>query len=1463
MSLRTRRWLGGAFGIALSLLASLGLAGCGGTGSVASDKPRVLRFVASAPSVASGAVVTLQWNIEGADLVSITASPGGTILEPSSNLNGSLLTPPIAASTSYMLHATGPGGSADASVIVSLELEIVAFAADPATIRTGASTTLRWETSNATRVRIDVEGGSLVPGVEGLSGEVSVSPRATTRYVLTADGGGVTKSRTAEVTVSTPPEVRRFSATPSTIVPGGTSILEHDVRGADTILIRDPMGREIYNGTEASHMSNVMPAATERYTLVATNGSGTTTATTTVVVGRGDGASVNFFTARPLIVGTGGSSVLSWGVTRAPGGIEITSGGRSIISSTDVGGAVEVHPTRTSQYVLTARNPMGDASASVTVTLDPQVPGIVRFEATPNPGPLNGTTSLSWQTERAERVRIQSGVTEIFDTTTVFAQGRITVTLTETSTTYTLIAQNARGENTVTITVGAEPAPVIAAFTASPLTFVGTSTRVQVAWSTGNATQVALTSNGAAVRSFPGTPNGGFTYTATGSSFLELTARNRVGMVRRGLNVVRLISEGEPNNTPATAVALSGNGSGVSAQINPLGDVDYYRVNVAAGGRIYAATSNGSGGCNVDTILKLYTSNGTTLVISDDEDGPGSCSEIDPARDEVARNLPAGTYYLSVEEVGGDATGAYTLIVAVAAPACGNRYVETRANENCDDGNTSSNDGCSSTCQIEPTGMLNGPGASMTFGGSISPAGQVDIYLINLSARGYILADTYTPSRPSCTGGDTLVRLLDRNLVELAARDEGNGGACGALEATQAMSLPAGRYYVTVEESGNNATIPAYSIELRTIGEACGNGFIESTLNETCDDGNTRSGDGCSSTCRFEGSSEAEPNDDFARANLLNGRSSITAGAINPPGDVDWYRVTVPQGEHLEAYLRVSNTSASCPVVPEARIRVIASDGVTVLASSSFASGNCARVGPDTAPGVRALAGGTYYVVVDEILGGRLPNYFLHVNLLTPACGNGVVEGIEECDDGATQSGDGCSGSCAYEIAQTFNAPGGSAQISLPGAGTYRVVRVNLTIPGQSITVGSSNGPGACTVDTLIRLTDGRFRPLGTKTLDGPGACAAILFPQDSFAQDLAAGAYYVFIVNEGTTSGAVQLEVGIRNPACGNAVTETRAGEQCDDRNVQSNDGCSSACQVEAAGVYAAPGRAQAIPGSIVPIGDRDVFQINVSAPAYLKAETFAPSASAAQCLVVDTFMTLYAANATTALGADGDNGIAQCSRFTPISDSFTRLAPGTYYVAVEEDGSDAIISNYELRLEGIAADVCGNGYAEASVSEQCDDGNLTSGDGCSATCQLERGPQNEVEPNNTIGEANLSGVTVPGTVTMTGAIPILGDVDLYRFTVPAGRRATLIATTYTALGDPTVCNTDTELFLFDNNGNQRAYDDDGGPGTGFGICSQINGTGASPGAASLAPGNYFVKVQAWNNMATIPSYFLDLQLR
>ena len=75
--------------------------------------------------------------------------------------------------------------------------------ASPDTIDKGGSSTLTWQTSNATDVGIDAI-GAVQP-----SGSQQVSPTATTTYTLSAKGAGGTQTATATVTVNTaaPPPV--------------------------------------------------------------------------------------------------------------------------------------------------------------------------------------------------------------------------------------------------------------------------------------------------------------------------------------------------------------------------------------------------------------------------------------------------------------------------------------------------------------------------------------------------------------------------------------------------------------------------------------------------------------------------------------------------------------------------------------------------------------------------------------------------------------------------------------------------------------------------------------------------------------------------------------------------------------------------------------------------------------------------------------------------------------------------------------------------------------------------------------------------------------------------------------------------------------------------------------------------------------------------------------------------------
>src|SRR5881394_4404186 len=71
--------------------------------------------------------------------------------------------------------------------------------ANPNTVEKGQSTTLTWQTSNATDASIDGI-GAVQP-----NGSQTVTPADSTTYTLTAKGAGGTQQATARVTVNAPP----------------------------------------------------------------------------------------------------------------------------------------------------------------------------------------------------------------------------------------------------------------------------------------------------------------------------------------------------------------------------------------------------------------------------------------------------------------------------------------------------------------------------------------------------------------------------------------------------------------------------------------------------------------------------------------------------------------------------------------------------------------------------------------------------------------------------------------------------------------------------------------------------------------------------------------------------------------------------------------------------------------------------------------------------------------------------------------------------------------------------------------------------------------------------------------------------------------------------------------------------------------------------------------------------------
>lgn len=168
--------------------------------SVTPPKPQIT-FMASPRSIGEGEQATLSWSVLNATSVSIDHSIGDRPVSGSTSVSP-------AATTTYRLTATGPGGTSTAQVTITVvPAPVIAFFATPSSITPGSTSTLVWTVTDATLVVIDNGIGAQPP-----NGAIEVRPSATTTYVLMATGaGGV---RLAQVTVTVSAAARRRAVRP-------------------------------------------------------------------------------------------------------------------------------------------------------------------------------------------------------------------------------------------------------------------------------------------------------------------------------------------------------------------------------------------------------------------------------------------------------------------------------------------------------------------------------------------------------------------------------------------------------------------------------------------------------------------------------------------------------------------------------------------------------------------------------------------------------------------------------------------------------------------------------------------------------------------------------------------------------------------------------------------------------------------------------------------------------------------------------------------------------------------------------------------------------------------------------------------------------------------------------------------------------------------------------------------------
>jgi len=368
------------------------------------------------------------------DPVQLTATGGGTYLW-STGQTGAMITVTPTATTTYSVTVTNSGCTDVAMVTVTVNVVNASAIANPNPICPGQSAVLT-----------AMGGGTYLWSTGQTGANITVSPSATTAYMVTVTNGGCTGQATINVVINT--VNANITADMNPICAGQTSILT--ATGGGTYL---------WSTGQTGASISVNPTATTTYSVTVTNNGCTDVANLTVTVNSVTATA----TAMPATVCNGASSTLT-----------ATGGGTYLWSTGQTGANISVSPTTTTNYTVTVTNNGCTDVASVTVMVT-----TVTATATASPAMIcgGGTSTLT----------ATGGGTYLWSTGQIGAS--ITVAPSATTTYSVTVTNNGCTDvATVTVTVGtvtasasANPSTICAG---TPATLMATGGGTYL-WSTG------------------------------------------------------------------------------------------------------------------------------------------------------------------------------------------------------------------------------------------------------------------------------------------------------------------------------------------------------------------------------------------------------------------------------------------------------------------------------------------------------------------------------------------------------------------------------------------------------------------------------------------------------------------------------------------------------------------------------------------------------------------------------------------------------------------------------------------------------------------------------------------------------------------------------------------------------------------------------------------------------------------
>jgi len=340
--------------------------------------PTCDEFKVSPTTITRGQNAFLEWQTTNATNVRIDQGVGVVAVDGSKTVTPT-------QDTTYTLTATGAGGTKTciATVVVNPLVELPRceyFRAEPNNINRGQTTTLRWDTTNATRVVIDNAIGEV-----DRDGSINVSPTRDTNYRLKAENIHGDAVCYTEVNVRVPEPVFscennvNFRASDTSIDEGDNTNLIWDTTDATSVSINNGVGSTALDGQEV-----VSPRSDTTYTLTAIKGSKTLNCPLTINVDeRGGGGGSPTPRCELKIsdksINRGDRVTLTWNTSNANEVILKDNHGKTLMttegkSSRDkkelYDGEMTIRPEKDTTYTLTAERGSKDRDCSVKVEVE-------------------------------------------------------------------------------------------------------------------------------------------------------------------------------------------------------------------------------------------------------------------------------------------------------------------------------------------------------------------------------------------------------------------------------------------------------------------------------------------------------------------------------------------------------------------------------------------------------------------------------------------------------------------------------------------------------------------------------------------------------------------------------------------------------------------------------------------------------------------------------------------------------------------------------------------------------------------------------------------------------------------------------------------------------------------------------------------------------------------------------------